>query len=109
MVDSEVHVGDIGSKLILAITDDGVAFDISTALVMKIRLQKPGSEKVVVEFTATLATDGTDGLMQYATTAAADLDVAGVWLIQGYIEMAGGEKWTSSKKEFQVHEVLVVS
>ncbi len=105
MADPEVHVGDIGTKLILEVTEDGAVFDISAATTMKIRLKDPND--VVVEEDAVFATDGTDGLMQYVTVAD-DLDVAGVWEIQGYLVTPSGT-WTSSKKQFQVKEVLTVT
>ncbi len=107
MADPEVHLGDIGTKLILEVQEDGSALDISSATTMKIRLEKQSG--VVVEFTAVFATDGTDGLMQYVTESG-DLDEAGVWTIQGFLILATpvGE-WTSAKKQFQVKEVLVVT
>ena len=73
-----VFVGDIGTEIAL---DCGV--NISTATVRNIIVRK--SNRVKVTWAATA--DGTNGI-KYATLLN-DLDVAGEWSIQAYIEMPG--------------------
>ena len=42
---SQIHVGDIGTQLIVAVLDDKEIVDISEALSLSIILQKPDGEK----------------------------------------------------------------
>lgn len=75
---SAVFVGDVGTQIVL---DCGV--DISTSTVRKIEAKKPSGVKVL--WTATL--DGTQRISY--TLQAGDLDAAGGWVLQAYIEMPG--------------------
>ena len=73
-----VFVGDIGTEIAL---DCGV--NISTATVRNIIVRK--SNRVKATWPAT--SDGTNGIKY--TTLLNDLDVAGEWSVQAYIEMPG--------------------
>lgn len=96
----EVHIGDIGTAIILEILERGAALEIPADAVMKIWALKPDKE-TSVEWNATLHTDGTDGKIQYITTQASDLDMVGSWRVQGHVEFGGG-KWSSSIGALQV-------
>lgn len=99
-----IHVGDVGTIFRLTITEDDetTAVDVSTATVKKIYFKKSDGTKVGK--TAAFYTDGTDGIIQYAAIAA-DIDMAGIWQMQGYVEMPVG-KYYSVKSRFTVHENL---
>ncbi len=95
LLDARLHLGDTGTELVVAVTDqDGEAVDISGASALTIYLTKP--DGTVLPKTATLDTDGEDGLMVYVTIAG-DLSVKGTWKIQGYVTGAGG--WSGSTRE----------
>ena len=103
-----VHVGDIGTALEVLVreydftTETYSVVDISTATTMQIKLQKPNG--TVVTKTGVFSTDGTDGKMRYVTISG-DLDEAGFWRIQGYVETASWQGYTSLG-EFEVHANL---
>jgi hypothetical protein len=94
----EVHIGDVGTAIILEILEDGAPLEIPADAVKKIWVRKPGG--LAAEWDATLVTDGTDGKIQYITEAD-DLDTVGAWRVQGHVEFGGG-KWSSSIGTFQV-------
>ena len=101
-----VHNGDVGTIFRLTITDiDGAAIDVSTAVVKYIYFQDPAG--TIMQKTATFYTDGTDGKIQY-TTVNGDIDEAGTWMIQGYVETSLGKFWTE-KDSFKVYSTLVTA
>lgn len=93
----EIHRYDIGTVLKVTLMEGDAILSIAAASVRKIKLRKPSGE--VVEKTASLFTDGTDGIMTY-TTIADDLDETGEWKIQAYVEIGG--HWHSSTDTFRV-------
>ena len=94
-LDEAVHQGDIGTELVVAVTDeDGEVVDISGATTLTIYLTRPNGTTLTK--TAVLDDDGTDGLMRYDTVAG-DLIAAGTWRIQGYVAGVGG--WSGSTRE----------
>lgn len=100
---SEVHVGDIGTEFEATIRDETQDIvDISSASVKQMRFKKP--DGTVVTKVATLRTDGSDGKMKYASEVD-DLDVAGGWQVQGYVEIGSG-KWSSDVHRFRVYANL---
>ena len=96
---SEIHEGDIGTKLLITVTDDGVVVDISVASLLEIFIRKP--DGTILSVSGTLETDGTDGKMHYITIAG-DTDVAGVYKLQGRVVLPGGSYYTSTAT-FKVH------
>lgn len=76
---TKVYVGDIGTEIVL---DCGV--DVSAATVRKILVKKPGATSAI-EWSA--VADGTNRIAHVAATG--DLDVAGTYYLQAYIEMPG--------------------
>jgi hypothetical protein len=74
---SKVYIGDIGTKLSLDIGEN-----VSTATVKRIYYLKPDGKEGW--WAATLETGN---LILSYTTKAGDLDVAGSWKLQAYVEM----------------------
>lgn len=98
------RVNNIGVKFLVTIKDqDCEIIDVSTATIKKIYLKNP--EDTVLEKTAFFETDGTDGKIYY-TTVDGDLDMAGRWKIQGYVEIDDA-KLFSTIAEFEVEENLI--
>jgi hypothetical protein len=100
MSGEEVHKGDIGTVFELTVKDDGAVINISTVSVKQIKFKKP-SGTVIIQ-TAEFKTDGSDGILTY-TTLADDLNAAGSWRIQAYVEWAAGWKGHSDVVLFDVH------
>lgn len=76
MSEEEVFVGDVGTQITL---DCGI--DVSSATVRKILVKRPNGSRA--EWVA-VASGG--NAIAY-TTQAADLNMAGVWELQAYVEM----------------------
>jgi hypothetical protein len=95
----EIQEGDIGTKLLVTVTDCGTVVDISTATTLAIYIRKP--DGTILSRTGTLETDGTDGKMYYITQAG-DLDVAGSYKIQGRVIFQSGASYYTSKATFRV-------
>ena len=99
----EVHVADVGTVFEATITDqDAAVVDISAASTKESKFRKPTG--AVLTKTATLVNTGTDGKMKY-TSLAGDLDVAGVWQVQGHVVIGGGN-WHTDLYRFTVHPTL---
>lgn len=89
---SEIHVGDLGTQLIMTVKDDGVIVDISSASALNVIIKKPSGQSYIK--TGTLLGDGTDGKMYY-TSISGDFDVAGLYKIQGKVTINGAIYYTS--------------
>lgn len=98
MAADEIHVGDVGTILLVTFQDAGVVVDISSATTKDILLHDP--EGVTATLAGTFTTDGTDGKLQI-TSVAATFDMAGCWKIQGHVVLAGGE-WHTDIAVFEV-------
>jgi len=99
----EIHLGDIGTEFRCTIKDSGTAVDISSASSVKqIKFKKP--DCTVVTKSATFYTDGTDGIISYVTVDG-DLDIAGLWQAQAYVELTSG-KYHSDIISFRVYDNL---
>lgn len=96
---SEVHVNDIGTKIVLTIKDDNEVVDISKASVIDFIIVKPNATKYTKS--GSLYTDGTDGKMYYISIDG-DFDVPGNYKVQGKVNLAGGIYYTSIFT-FRVH------
>lgn len=100
---AEIHVDDVGTIFRVTVTDeDGAALDISAATLKQIVFEKP--DETTTTKTASLDTDGTDGIMRY-TTVSGDLDQAGRWKIQGVVGLPSGQ-WHTNVDTFKVKENL---
>ena len=104
MTETMIHVGDVGTifRLTIVENDGTTVVPVQTATVKKILFKKSDGTKVTKD--AAFYTNGSDGIIQY-TGIASDINVAGVWLMQGYVEMPSG-KFYSETVRFVVHENL---
>lgn len=99
---NEIHYGDIGTEFRITIKDDTTVVDLSTASELYLIFKKPGTSGTVTK-TASLHTDGTDGIITY-TTVEGDMDEVGTWKVQAKIVMNG--TWYSDIKSFKCHRNL---
>ena len=100
---AEIHVGDAGTALEYEIRDEkGAIVDVSTATIKQVTYRRPNGTKFVraLDFVTT----GIDGLVRYTTTPE-DLDKAGTWKAQVYVELGSG-KWYSTTASFPVYPNL---
>jgi len=106
MADTIIHVGDVGTVFRLTITenDEVTVVDVSGATVKRLIFRSRSG--VSRSRNASFTTDGTDGKIEYRT-AAGDIDEAGRWWVQGYVELATGGKYYSVAKSFTVRENLL--
>ena len=100
---SDIHLGDVGTVFILTVMDGTAIVDISAASVMKINLVSPSSTKTT--HTATHTSDGTDGKMEYATSASNVLAEIGAWQWQGQVTLPSGA-WKTNVLAFTVLDNL---
>jgi hypothetical protein len=96
---SYIHEGDIGTKLLITIKDDGSVVDISSASSLSIFIKRP--DGTMLTRTGTLETDGTDGKIYYIIVAG-DLNDAGLYKIQAQVILTSGAFY-SSTANFKVH------
>jgi hypothetical protein len=88
----ELHVSDAGVRFRAEVRDENDSpKDISAATVQQFVFQKPDGSTLTKN--TAFVTDGSDGLIYYTTTSS-DLDQAGVWRIQVYLEFTSGPKYT---------------
>ncbi len=98
----EIHLGDIGTIFEITLKDCDEVVDLSGATSKLIIFKKP--DKIVVTQTASFSTDGTDGIIQYATVLD-DLDQTGFWYIQANVTLPSGT-WSSEITRFKVYKNL---
>lgn len=107
MANETIQVGDEGTVFEFPITDEGGVLSLANAVVLQVKFRKPKAgllEAETVIKTAILVTNGTDGKIKY-TTIAGDIDRAGRWSVQAYIELPDW-KGHSEVKIFQVKDNL---
>lgn len=93
-----VPQGQEDLKIKVTLVEDGAVVNISSASVLNLKLWKPSG--TIVAKSASLLTDGTDGVL-YAVTASTDLDEIGWYSVRAYIEQ-GTFKGHSAKGKFLV-------
>lgn len=95
----DIHVGDVGTLFRVTLTqDDGSIFDVSSATVKTLIFARPDGS--TMDKLAVFITNGSDGKIGYITIAN-DLNVAGSWKLQAYVELPTG-KWHSAIAKFKV-------
>lgn len=99
-----LHVGDIGTDIILTITEDGSTIDVSGVSTKSIIFRKPSGSTVTKA--AEFVTDGTNGQIKYVTASADDLDEDGIWHAQGYVAGLDGWSGKSDRAYFRVKSNL---
>lgn len=98
-----VRLNDSGFSIRLRIKDnDGNIMDLSSASVKRFDFNKP--DRTTMSKSASFFTDGTDGILSYITSTA-EINQLGIWEIQAYLEMGGGE-FTSTIVRFKVSEII---
>lgn len=92
--------GDIGTVLEATIVSEtGAVVDVSGATLKQFVLRDPAN--AVTLKTASFSGTGTDGKIRY-TTIAGDLALAGIYSIQGYVEISTSPKFHTSIVTFEV-------
>jgi hypothetical protein len=91
-MNSYIHENDIGTKLLIKVTDDGKIVNLENATTLVILVKKP--DGTLLTLPAELETDGKDGKMYYITVAG-DIDVAGNYKIQGRVTLPNGIFYTT--------------
>lgn len=94
----KIRFGDVGTIFRIRILDSGVPVDLSGCTTKEILFRKPDDTSVTK--TASFFTDGKDGYIQYVTTSG-DLDISGVWNIQGFIGFST-QSWHTTIDSFLV-------
>lgn len=102
MTAETVYVGDVGTLLRTRLLEGAAPLDVSAATEIILLFRTPAG--TCVSKPAAFATNGSDGLVQYATEADF-LDVAGLWMMQAHVVMQTGE-WTSDPVSFRVKDRL---
>lgn len=92
----EVHVGDKGTIFRVTITENGAAVNCTSGAVKKFIFKRPDGQ--VMQRDAVFFTDGSDGILQYTTVATDELNWAGEWWLQVYIELTNWQGHTSKAK-----------
>ncbi len=89
MAIDSIHVGDVGTELLISLTENGVAKDISDMTTREFFLKPPenGTLKTV---TASFKTDGTNGQLTY-NLVSGNIDVAGRWEVEAHIAKTGAD------------------
>jgi|SRR6187455_190369 len=98
-----VTQGVIGLLIKTTVKEDGTAVNVSSATTKEFKLRSPSG--VVKTRTASFFTNGSDGIITYETIAD-DLDEAGMWDIQVYLELTNGFEGHTFPDNFLVLENL---
>ncbi len=95
-----MQAGAIGATLRGTITNGGTAMDVSAASTLELIFTHQQTEAAAT-FTAAFTNTGTDGLVQYTTTAATDFPDAGVYAVIANV-VVGGQTFTTTPQYFRV-------
>ena len=107
MAEAGPHLNDTGTPITVIFKNDGVAMDFSemTVTTKQIKFRKPDGTVLVCD--ADWVTDGSDGKIKYVTVYE-DFNLAGRWLVQGYIAVSLPEEsagaWHSERIEIDVFD-----
>jgi len=98
---SEIHEGDIGTRFLVTIKDDGTSVDLTSATLRQLNFRKP--DDTILNKTASIIGDGSEssGVMYYDSILG-DLDVAGSYKLQGKVTIPSGTYYTDIYT-FKVH------
>lgn len=97
----EIHYGDVGTILRVTVKDqDGEVIDLTHQTMIKFTFRRPNG--TVFDKTASLYTDGSDGVVQY-TVEDGVLNATGEWKYQiAFTLSAPAGTWHSNIVSFQV-------
>ena len=91
---SDIRENDFGTVFRATIKDqDDVVVNVSGNIQSLLKFKNP--EGTLYSKTASLYTDGTDGIIEY-TAESGLLSVAGKWQLQGYVLFSNGQYHTST-------------
>lgn len=102
---NEIHINDVGTKILVTVKDGTSAVDISAAVAVgskQIIIKKPSGTKL--EKDAVFNSDGIDGKIYYLIVLG-DFDEAGTYKIQGKVIISDGTFYTDIQS-FKVHRNL---
>jgi hypothetical protein len=105
-VSAEIHVGDEGTEIVIALTDGGTALDLTTSTARQMVFRSPSG--VVTVLTATVDGSAAEGRIKVLTGPGAGeiaLTSGGVWDIQGRVVFAAG-RWHTAKGHVRVYPNL---
>lgn len=106
MISTFIHKGDVGTIFRLIVRDENdLIIDLDSAAIKYIYFQKPTGVKV--QKPASFLTDGSDGILQYITQSG-DIDMPGLWFVQGYVETSLG-KFFTERVRFTVYDNIYIS
>lgn len=101
-----IQVGQKGLSFRATIKDaSGTVVDISTATTKQLIFRKSNASSNTT-VTAEFVTDGTDGQMEYVTSATSFLSVGGIWRVQGYVVLSAGDEFKTNIHTFRVEDNL---
>lgn len=92
MTIEEISIDDLGTTFQATIKEGTAIVNLATATAVEIRFTSPGGIKTTK--TASLATDGTDGVIEY-TRLAGDITRKGRWSYIGIATFSATEKYHS--------------
>ena len=95
---TDLHVGDIGTKLRFTVKENGIPLDLSGVTAKQLLLEKKDRTTLLKELVFT--TSGSDGKVEYITVSG-DLDQKGKLRAQIFLETGDGE-WHTSIVEWEV-------
>lgn len=93
-----VHVGDVGTQVLLTFLDGDAALDISGSSELLFIFKKPSGH--CLSKTAVFQTDGSNGIAVY-TAEAGFFDEVGKWWLQGRVVLPDGA-WHTDSSFFSV-------
>ena len=91
-----IVLNDIGTDFRVTVKDAGAVVNIATATALVVILRKPGGAEI--EKTASLYTDGTDGILHYQLEAGV-IDKLGVWDYRGKVTFSASMVFTTIDPE----------
>jgi len=103
MAHDELHVGDT-STIVVTLTEDGVATDVSAATLVEFNFQLP--DKTDFTRVGAFDTDGINGKVKYKLLTT-DLSIDGPWKLQVKIT-EGADEFNSAVGDFKVHRNIPV-
>ena len=101
---SQIHKGDIGTRFLVTVKDDGVAVDLTDATLKQLNFRKP-DDTILNRSGSSLGADSISSGVIYYDTVAGDLDEAGVYKLQGKVSTPSGTYYTDVYT-FKVHSNL---
>lgn len=99
---TDLHLDDIGTRILITIKEGNAEVDISSATIMEFIFKKKDGTILTVD--ADFETDGTDGVLEYITVEG-DINQVGKWSVQPYIEMPNWQGHTQ-KIDFKVGDLI---